>query len=193
MLEADARLFLWFNGLVGRWPLVDSVVRLVVNDYFVPVALSLLLFGLWFGARSQAQRERQQKAVLAALAAVGLASLAIVLITQAWQRPRPFQVYSVYLLFYPPTDPSFPSNLATVAFAMAAGVGLGHRRLGVLAYLLATLAAVSRVFAGVHYPLDAAAGAALGAALTYICRGVLRILEPWPSRGLRLVRKVYLA
>lgn len=193
MLATDERLFLWLNGLVGRWPAVDSIVRLVTTDYFVPVALSLVLFGLWFGSRSQAQRERQQKAVWAALASVGLASLIILSLNQAWARPRPFADHNVALLFYRPTDPSFPSNLATIAFAMAAGVGLGHRRLGVAAYLLATTAALSRVWAGVQYPLDIIAGAALGMMITFVCRGVLRMVEPWPSRALRLLRKAYLA
>ncbi len=193
MLAADARLFLWLNGLVGRWGVVDSIVRVVATDYFVPVALSLALFGLWFGSRSQAQGERQQKAVLSVVVAVGLANLAIVFINHAWARPRPFADHGVALLFYRPTDPSFPSNLATMAFAMAAGVGLANRRVGVLAYLLASAAAISRVWAGVHYPLDVLAGAALGTTATFLCRGIVRMIEPWPSRALRLVRKAYLA
>ncbi|MBI2918685.1 MAG: phosphatase PAP2 family protein [Chloroflexi bacterium] len=193
MLIADARLLLWLNGSVGRWAALDNVVRLLATDYFAPVALSLLLFGLWFGSRSQAQRERQQKSVVAAVASLGLASLVILLLNHAWARPRPFADHDLVLLFYRPTDPSFPSNLATMAFAMAAGVGLGHRRLGIFAYIVATATALSRVWAGVHYPLDVVAGAALGVASTFLCRGVLRMIEPWPSRALRLVRKVYLA
>lgn len=193
MLAADERLFLWINGLVGEWPAWDGFVRLVVTDYFAPVALSLLLFGLWFSAKSQAQRERQQKGAIAVLGSLALASLAIFLINQAWARPRPFTTHEVEMLFYYPTDPSFPSNLATIVFAMAAGVGLGHRRLGIVAYLLATLAALSRVFAGVHYPLDVLAGATLGVTATFLSRGLIRVLEPWPSRALRLVRKAYLA
>lgn len=193
MLVADARLLLWLNGFVGRWAAVDNAVRVLATDYFAPVALSLLLFGLWFASRSQAQRERQQKAVAAAVASLGLANLIIALLNHAWARPRPFVDHDVALLFYRPTDPSFPSNLATMAFAMAAGVGLGHRRLGVFAYLVATATAVSRVWAGVHYPLDVVAGATLGVAATFLCRGVLRMIEPWPSRALRLLRKVYLA
>ncbi|MFC4016647.1 phosphatase PAP2 family protein [Micromonospora sp. GCM10011542] len=63
----------------------------------------------------------------------------------------------------PPTgDWSFPSNHATLAGALAVTTLLLSRRLGLLALPLAALAAFSRVFVGVHYPHDVAAGVLLG-------------------------------
>ncbi|MFI7431679.1 phosphatase PAP2 family protein [Micromonospora sp. NPDC049836] len=62
-------------------------------------------------------------------------------------------------------DWSFPSNHATIAGALAATTLLLHRRYGLLAVPLAVLAALSRVFVGVHYPHDVAAGLLLGALL----------------------------
>jgi membrane-associated phospholipid phosphatase len=62
-----------------------------------------------------------------------------------------------------PGDWSFPSNHATLAGAMAVTTLLLSRRLGLLALPLAALAAFSRVFVGVHYPHDVAAGLLLGA------------------------------
>ncbi|MGC5017296.1 phosphatase PAP2 family protein [Micromonospora sp. DT47] len=63
----------------------------------------------------------------------------------------------------PSGDWSFPSNHATIAGALAAATLLLSRRLGLLAAPLALLAALSRVFVGVHYPHDVAAGLLLGA------------------------------
>ncbi|MCW3845151.1 phosphatase PAP2 family protein [Micromonospora yasonensis] len=60
-------------------------------------------------------------------------------------------------------DWSFPSNHATIAGALAATALLLHRRIGLVAVPLAVLAAVSRVFVGVHYPHDVAIGLLLGA------------------------------
>ncbi|MGW5668477.1 phosphatase PAP2 family protein [Micromonospora sp. NPDC003776] len=60
-------------------------------------------------------------------------------------------------------DWSFPSNHATIAGALAATTLLLHRRFGLLAVPLAVLAAVSRVFVGLHYPHDVAVGLLLGA------------------------------
>ncbi|MET8229483.1 phosphatase PAP2 family protein [Micromonospora sp. NPDC005298] len=63
----------------------------------------------------------------------------------------------------PPGDWSFPSNHATIAGALAVTTLLLSRRLGLVALPLAALAAFSRVFVGVHYPHDVAAGVLLGA------------------------------
>ncbi|MFG2054144.1 phosphatase PAP2 family protein [Micromonospora sp. NPDC048930] len=60
-------------------------------------------------------------------------------------------------------DWSFPSNHATIAGALAATALLLHRRIGLVAVPLAVLAALSRVFVGVHYPHDVAVGLLLGA------------------------------
>ncbi|TNH30765.1 phosphatase PAP2 family protein [Micromonospora orduensis] len=62
----------------------------------------------------------------------------------------------------PPGDWSFPSNHATIAGALAVTTLLLSRRLGLVALPLAALAAFSRVFVGVHYPHDVAAGVLLG-------------------------------
>ncbi|ALV50534.1 hypothetical protein ASR50_14690 [Streptomyces sp. 4F] len=62
-------------------------------------------------------------------------------------------------------DWSFPSNHATIAGASAATLVLVRRTLVRLTVPLALLAAFSRVFVGVHYPHDVAAGLLLGAAV----------------------------
>ncbi|MGG7993411.1 phosphatase PAP2 family protein [Klebsiella aerogenes] len=78
---------------------------------------------------------------------------------------------------------SFPSDHATLFFS--AGMSLllaGAKRSGGLILLLSILVAWSRVFLGVHFPLDMA-GAALVAVLTCL------LLRPlWRHFGERLTR-----
>jgi undecaprenyl-diphosphatase len=58
---------------------------------------------------------------------------------------------------------SFPSGHATTSFACAATLArFAPRNVVALLYLLAALISFSRVYVGVHYPLDVLAGAALG-------------------------------
>jgi undecaprenyl-diphosphatase len=67
----------------------------------------------------------------------------------------------------PVGDWSFPSNHATIAGAAAVGLALTRRALLWLTAPLALLMAFSRVFVGVHYPHDVAAGLALGALVAF--------------------------
>jgi membrane-associated phospholipid phosphatase len=71
-------------------------------------------------------------------------------------------------------DYSFPSNHATLAGAVAVGVLLVNRRLGVLAGIAALAMAASRVYIGIHYPHDVLAGLALGAAAAWAGHLLLR-------------------
>ncbi|GGW79820.1 phosphatase PAP2 family protein [Streptomyces griseoloalbus] len=67
----------------------------------------------------------------------------------------------------PHGDWSFPSNHATIAGASALALVLVRRVLVRLTAPLALLTAFSRVFVGVHYPHDVAAGLLLGAVLAF--------------------------
>lgn len=73
-----------------------------------------------------------------------------------------------------PATHSFPSGHATVSFACATVLALAVPRLRVPLYSLAALIAFSRVYVGVHYPLDVLAGALLGVLLGV---GVARALR----------------
>ncbi len=67
------------------------------------------------------------------------------------------------------TSLSFPSGHASRAFAMAALVALGTKhRVGLVAFALAALIGLSRIYLGLHWPSDVIAGAALGVVLAAV-------------------------
>ena len=85
-----------------------------------------------------------------------------------------------------PATYSFPSGHATVSFACATVLALAVPRLRVPLYALATLIAFSRVYVGVHYPLDVLAGAVLGIGIAIALRMLaeaLRRSAPVRRRG----------
>jgi undecaprenyl-diphosphatase len=80
-----------------------------------------------------------------------------------------------------PTTSSFPSGHASSSFACAVVLSRFAPRLTIPLFVLAGLIALSRVYVGVHYPLDILAGAVLGTLLaTALLRlpGVLRRSRP---------------
>ncbi len=86
------------------------------------------------------------------------------MITHLWQRPRPFVAHphETILLVAPSKEPSFPSDHAVAAFAIAFTVAFVGRRMGALFLAGASLVALARVVAGLHYPGDVVGGAAIG-------------------------------
>ncbi len=93
-------------------------------------------------------------------------------------RARPFETV-------PEADPllagtvgnSFPSGHAATSFAGFVLLALLVRRARPLLFVLAVLVSFSRVYVGVHYPLDVLAGAALGAAVAV---GLILLLRAPP-------------
>ncbi|RIL09691.1 hypothetical protein DCC79_10330 [bacterium] len=164
----DYWLFAAINGLAGHSPWLDAPARLLLNDYFVPTVLALALLALWFESKDLAGRDRtNQRAVLAATLSAILANTVLKGLNLLYFRPRPFAQHAVNLLFYHPTDSSFPSNAAALGFAIAAGVWFYNRTWGGGLLVIAGLFGLSRIFGGVHYPLDVLAGAAVGWSSAY--------------------------
>lgn len=89
-----------------------------------------------------------------------------------YDRQRPFQVDPKIVPPVPkPRDPSYPSGHASSAFAAARVIAVLEPSLAKEAYELATKVAVSRVYAGVHFPSDVVVGALLG---TGVAEAMLR-------------------
>jgi membrane-associated phospholipid phosphatase len=82
-----------------------------------------------------------------------------------WVRERPFLAHpsETLLLVAPSHEPSFPSDHAVAAFAIAFSVALiGGRWIGAFYLAGATVVGITRVFVGLHYPGDIAGGVLVG-------------------------------
>ena len=191
--RADESAFLWLNGWVGRFSPLDRIVELTVSDYLVPLAMSLALLGLWFAGHSNAHRERNQLGVMTAILSVAVVNLVVELLNKFLYRPRPFEDLDVNLLFYMPTDSSFPANPAAFGFALALGVWFWNRQVGWALLAPAVVFSISRLYAGVFYPLDVIGGAAFGAASAALSGWLMHTFKVVPLQVLRLARALYLA
>jgi len=102
-------------------------------------------------------------------------------------RQRPVTISSDDLLIQNETDPSFPSGHATIVSAGAAILLLrfnrGKQIIGsIILAIEAALVAYSRIYTGVHYPMDVFGGILLGAGVAFAVVASSRYMGPIFSR-----------
>ena len=189
MADADKALFAWINALAGRAPALDTAMGWIASDYIVPVCLGLALVAMWFIGRDAQERMRYQIGVFTALTALALSNLVVLISNAYFFRPRPFDgMEDVTLLFYRPTDSSFPSNSAAAAFAIAAVVWRINRRIGAAMFAAAAVYGFSRVYAGVHYPSDILGGIIIALVVTAFTLRLRDLLRPALVVAIKLAR-----
>jgi undecaprenyl-diphosphatase len=181
----DYTLFKAVNGFAFHHDAFEDVLRFFAQDaqyFFIALLAALFLStGKW---RSENARHGVVAAGFSALLGLGINHL----ITDFWARPRPYVSHpaATHLFIAPSTDPSFPSDHATAAFAIAVSIWLRNRKAGWLALAMAVVLALARVAVGVHYPGDVLAGAAIGTACALLLslppvRRPLHWLAGWAS------------
>jgi undecaprenyl-diphosphatase len=144
-------LFSLINASAGLhgWSLLAALVAAKWLILLAPLGLA----ALWVGGEAP----DRQAAVRAGLAAVG--GLAVSgLIGMLWFHPRPFMAGVGHTFMQHAPDSSFPSDHATIMFSVALVLAFSRaphaRRIGTLLLPLSVVVAWSRVYLGVHYPLD---------------------------------------
>jgi undecaprenyl-diphosphatase len=134
---------------LSGWQLMSA--RFAAEWLILLVPLSLA--ALWIGGAA-GQREAAVRAGFAVTAALAINAV----IGVAWFHPRPFMAGVGHTFMHHAPDSSFPSDHATimltVAMALATSAAGNARRLGTLMMPVAIVVAWSRVYLGVHYPMD---------------------------------------
>ena len=157
----DDSLFRWING----WTVSTGWLHGPAAAYakYGVVAFAAVLVVGWWTARRHGDLHGQAGvgwAAASVFVALGVAQL----IGRVVGRERPYATLDhVHVLIARTADFSFPSDHATAVGAVAGGLWLVDRTLGKIAALLAALMALTRVYAGVHYPSDVLVGLGLGA------------------------------
>lgn len=187
----DYTVFHAINRLAGHLDFIDDLMESI--SQYAPFALIAFLLALWFWPGAQPQREIRQWACITAVVSASLALGVAQIIIRIWDRPRPFADHHVVLLLKPSADPSFPSDHAIFAFAVAVAIYLAHRRAGQVALGIAAVLAVSRVYVGEHYASDVLAGPALGSLVAIGVYHLHDLARPLIGPPLRLARRVHLA
>lgn len=160
------------NGFARQSSLFDAIVHGFANNYLLKsLPLVVLVYFLWFSVSPDAQLAllRRSRLLVTLFAATAGPLLAKLFSNTLPFRHRP--MHEAALNFTMPLHmdrdvvtgwSSFPSDTTAILFPLATGIFMVSRRLGIMAFALATMAAFARVYSGLHYPTDVLTGALLG-------------------------------
>ncbi len=189
----DFTIASYLNDFSGKSDSIDSLLAIAISDYCIPVILALTLFYLWFAGTNNKERYTFQRAVLSAIVSLGLANLFVLVINDYYYRERPFLAHDITLLFYAPTDSSFPANPAALSFALAFSIWLKVKITGRYLFVFSAIWCISRIYAGIFFPSDIVGGAVVGITASLTGSYLLKILDPIPHLIIRVARVLHLA
>lgn len=190
---SDRIITMWLDSYKTNFRMINLFVKYSVGDYLIPVLLSLMLYSSWFTASFQVDRINQQIVVIASITGVAVGNLINLILNNYIFRPRPFEELELQLLFYQPTDSSFPANPSVVGFALALGLLKWNKLAGCIGIFLAFIWGFSRVYAGVTYTSDVITGGIIGGIATLISIIFLSKFDYFPKKIIKLAKCVYLA
>jgi undecaprenyl-diphosphatase len=154
--QIDVDVFRALN-LAGSNEILDAIMILLTVLGFTYV-ITLLSVPLWLS--------KKREAAVDLVFLVIVVSVVTELVKILVDRQRPYLELSGVHTLISSSGPSFPSAHASRAFAVAFLLWMNTRRsFGFLAFIVAALIAISRVYLGVHWPSDILFGALFGLVL----------------------------
>jgi undecaprenyl-diphosphatase len=163
LLALDAELFLLLNAKLTD-PILDRVMPAITTqeNWYPFLGVAAVAMIIWGGRKGRL-------AVIMLIVGIALTDqITCSVLKPLVGRIRPCNVFGAdefRLLVNLTKSPAFPSGHAANSFGMATVASWRFRKFAPVFYLIAAAVAYSRVYVGVHYPLDVIAGAAVGIAL----------------------------
>jgi undecaprenyl-diphosphatase len=165
-------IFHFINNAAGYYHDLDLfMVFLTTYLSYAIVSMVVLYVGVYLPIRRSAPIDRlrslaQGGELVFVLAATWFVVQTIKVLTA---HPRPFAALTDIIVLLPQqTGYSFPSAHAAITVAVATTISFTHRRLGLLLYAFAFVVGMSRIYTGVHYPIDVLVGILLGIIIPYL-------------------------
>ena len=159
--ELNLSLFSWINASPEASNTSIHFAIFIAND----LLYCMILLFAWFWLRGNYDTKKQ---ILKAFIFTSIAILVSQCISHVYYHPRPFVMEVGRTLIYHAPNGSFPSDhmliFSSIAFSYLFSA---QRKLGIFLLVMAWLVAWSRVYLGVHFPLDMLGAFLLAFALNF--------------------------
>lgn len=174
IVELDKAVMIFFNKSITN-SLFDFIMPIITSKDFLTVIGTLLIFYLavFCGKKGRIT-------ILVLVFAAGSSDAICAQLIKPWVgRIRPSHEFNEFinLLVSKGGKWSFPSNHAANSFAFATVLSYFFEQKKVVLYTLASIIAFSRVYVGVHYPLDIICGAIVGYILSWFVLSIWVIIK----------------
>jgi len=155
-MDIDFYLFQQINGLAGQYTWLDGLGIFFAKYFEYVLVFCLFLFLL--------KNFKKYLPMVTQAIFAGIISRLFFTEIIRWFFPkdRPFIENSINLLLNHAPTSAFPSGHAAFYFAISSVVYFYNKKVGILFFLASFLISISRVFCGIHWPLDILAGAIVG-------------------------------
>ena len=161
LTELNLSLFEWINASSHASDWMIHFAIFIAND----LLYCMILLFAWFWLRGNYDIKKQ---ILKAFIFTSMAILISQCISHVYYHPRPFVMEVGRTLIYHAPNGSFPSDhmliFSSIAFSYLFSA---QRKLGIFLLIMAWLVAWSRVYLGVHFPLDMLGAFLLAFALNF--------------------------
>ena len=159
--ELNLSLFSWINASPEATNTSIHFAIFIAND----LLYCMILLFAWFWLRGNYDTKKQ---ILKAFIFTSIAIFISQCISHVYYHPRPFVMEVGRTLIYHAPNGSFPSDhmliFSSIAFSYLFSA---QRKLGISLLVMAWLVAWSRVYLGVHFPLDMLGAFLLAFALNF--------------------------
>jgi undecaprenyl-diphosphatase len=166
MHNLNEQLFLFINGLAGQSHVLD-IIFIFISDLLlkIVICLTLVYFAVApFTFKDPVKRLHGFGRFWLLIFSLFIMRALVEAVKMVIAFPRPQQIlHNVHALSTFGSFDSFPSAHTAFAFAIATFVYHYFKPTGKLLFLVAILIGISRIFVGVHFPLDVFVGACIGA------------------------------